>query len=264
MIFPSLILRERKARLVLFDEPHCMGTCILLFMIIERKWKRLCKTNNEWQSIQWEVFRPCLCKIALFFAKKRIKRGVKRKDFDSYFHCIFLSFFLAGLVTKVRLRTPALNVSSVAEWLALPRYQWWCIYSVSGSNLRWLNTVGSLAKPRRSSESGRMGNTSPATELLRRYSTWPQILRIARQEVALPTHFSSYVKRLTPLSSVRRVAFWRNFPIHTSVWGASFLLFDFSLYILWFRLWYLLIYGRHPRWALYSFFPPQKWKAGRE
>jgi len=79
-------------------------------------------------------------------------------------------------------------LTSVAEWLAFLRYQWWCLDSVRGS---WFksrsNAARSLAKSRRSLESGRMGNTSPATGPLRRNSTWPQIWRIARQEVALKT-----------------------------------------------------------------------------
>ena len=47
-----------------------------------------------------------------------------------------------------------------------------------------------------------------------------------------------FVRRwmFTPLSAVRRVVFWRHFPIYTSAWGASFLVLGFSLYILWFRL----------------------------
>jgi len=38
----------------------------------------------------------------------------------------------------------------------------------------------------------------------------------------------------------------------------------FYVYILRFRLWYLLANGRHPRWGLDSLFLPLKWKAGRE
>ena len=100
---------------------------------------------------------------------------------------IFLSPVCGDFVTEVRLRTPASNVFSVAEWLALLRCQWWCRDSVGalGSHSR-LNAVGSLAKSRRSLESGRMGNTSPR-QPQRRYSTWPQIWRSARQEVALQT-----------------------------------------------------------------------------
>jgi len=74
---------------------------------------------------------------------------------------------------------------------------------------------------------------------------------------------SSCDKVFTPLGAVRRVVFWRNFPIHTSAAGASLLELDFFLYILRFRLCYLLTNGRHPRWALYSFFLPLKWKVGR-
>ena len=54
-----------------------------------------------------------------------------------------LSFFLRGLVTKVRLRTPTPNVYSAAECLALLRCEWWCRDSVEvrGSN-PWGNSRG--------------------------------------------------------------------------------------------------------------------------
>jgi len=103
-----------------------MGTCMLLYMIIERKWKGLSKTN-------------------------------------------------------------IMNVSKSNERLL--RCQWWCLDSVGvrGSNPR----LKCHRQPRKirdgSLESGRMGNTSPAAEPLRRYSTRPQIWRIARQEVAPQT-----------------------------------------------------------------------------
>jgi len=54
---------------------------------------------------------------------QRVRLSISRRGFDSWFRCIFLSFFLRGVFTKVRLRTPLTNVFSVAEWLALLRCQ---------------------------------------------------------------------------------------------------------------------------------------------
>jgi len=83
---------------------------------------------------------------------------------------LFLSFFIGGLVTEERLRTPASNVFSVAEWLALLRYQWLCLDSVRGS---WFKpAIKCRAQPRKIAEireSGRMGKTSPVIEPLRRH-----------------------------------------------------------------------------------------------
>ena len=88
--------------------------------------------------------------------------------------CIFLSFFLRGLVTKVRLRTPLTNVFSVAEWLALLL----CYVASDGVETRLGFAVhirsankcrGQPHKTREGClETGRMGITSPATEPLRR------------------------------------------------------------------------------------------------
>jgi len=50
--------------------------------------------------------------------------------------------------------------------------------------------------------------------------------------------------------------------VHTSTWGAWLLVLDFSW--CWLRLWYMLAYGPHPRWAPYSFFLPLQWKIRRE
>jgi len=63
---------------------------------------------------------------------QRVRVSISRRPFDSLVRWTF-SFFLRGLVTKVRLRTPVSNVFSVAEWLELLRYQWWCLDSVRGS-----------------------------------------------------------------------------------------------------------------------------------
>jgi len=74
---------------------------------------------------------------AWWLSGQRDRLPISRCGFDFRFRCIFLSFFLRGHVTKVRLRKPEPNVGfSVAEWLALLRCQWWCRDSVEvrGSN----------------------------------------------------------------------------------------------------------------------------------
>jgi len=79
---------------------------------------------------------------------------------------LYFSFFLRCLVTKVRLRTLESIVFSVAEWLALLRYQWRCLHSVEvrSSNPR-LQCHGQSRKICDwSLESGLMGIISPATE----------------------------------------------------------------------------------------------------
>jgi len=100
----------------------------------------------------------------------------------------FLSFTEAP-ATQVHFWTPTLNVFSVAEWLALLRYQWWCLDLVKGSWFKSdprLNSSRSPAKSRISLESGRMGKHLANDGAAEKTSTgtWPQIWRIARQEVA--------------------------------------------------------------------------------
>jgi len=56
---------------------------------------------------------------AWWLSGQRVRLPISRRGFVSCFHCIFISFFLRGHVTKVRLRAPVPNVFSVAEWLAL-------------------------------------------------------------------------------------------------------------------------------------------------
>ena len=100
-----------------------------------------------------------------------------------------LPFFLRGLVPprpQIRLQTPALNVFSVAEGLALLRYQWWCLDRVRG--LYFKSAIKCRGQPRKIAEIleiWRMANTSLATEPLRRYSNSPKIWRVARMEVVL-------------------------------------------------------------------------------
>ena len=63
-----------------------MGTCILLFMIIERKWKWLCETNkiNLSQSIE-RGFSSLSLQNCIIFCKEKDESlpGVKRKKIDS-------------------------------------------------------------------------------------------------------------------------------------------------------------------------------------
>jgi len=74
----------------------------------------------------------------------------------------FSSFFLDRALS-LKYTSEHRRGTSVAEWLALLRYQWWCLDSVRGS---WFKSAikfrGHPRKiTRRSLESGRMSNTSP-------------------------------------------------------------------------------------------------------
>ena len=110
---------------------------------------------------------------------------------------------------------------SVAEWLALLRCQCLCRDSVRvcGSN-PWLKCRGQPRVIRHGYlESGRMGNISPATEPLRRYSTWPQIWLIARLEVGLQTSHPARSWRFRGGGGLTTGSFsYFRFQVHSCCW----------------------------------------------
>jgi len=109
---------------------------------------------------------------AWWLSGQRVRPSISRRGFDSHCPCIFLSFFLSPrprhLSTPLNTANERLLGGRVVSVATLP---------VMVSRLGWgsrfksdprLNAAGSLVTPSGTLESGRMGNTSPATEPLRR------------------------------------------------------------------------------------------------
>jgi len=78
---------------------------------------------------------------------QRVRPSISRCGFDSNPRCVFLSLFHRGVVTKEQLRAPLTNVFSVAEWLALLRWQCWLGFAAQIQPR--FSAAGSLIKPAR-------------------------------------------------------------------------------------------------------------------